>query len=337
MRWRTKAWLGLVAVGLWASARPAWAQGASNKAAAEALFDEGKRLFIERRFAEACPRFESSERIDPGIGTSLYLADCYEHMGRLASAWATFREASSMAKAVGQADRETVAHGRATRLEPRLFHLTIKVEAGPAALEVKRNDADVRPDEWNVPVPIDPGLYTITATAPGKKTWSTRIEIPANAGGQTVLVPTLEDDPSAIKTAEASKGGERPPAPPPPPPTSPPPTAYVAGGLLAGAGVVAIGLGGIFADVANSKNNSADMLCPKILCTDLKGVNLSSQAGIFADAATGLLIAGGAVAAAGVLVLVLGGRASRSSTRAATWVAPVFAPGKAGLWAGRVW
>jgi serine/threonine-protein kinase len=328
-----------MAVGLAASTPPARAQGAPDKAAAEALFDEGKRLFFEKKFAEACPRFESSERIDPGIGTLLFLADCYEHVGRIASAWATFREAASMAKAVGQAERETVARERATRLEPRLFRLTIKVDAGPAALRVKRNDDDLKPEAWNVPLPIDPGPYIITAIAPGKKAWSTRIEIPVNAGGQTLLVPALEDESSAIKPAEVPKLPEKPapPPPPPPPPASKPVTMYVAGGLLVGAGVVAMGLSGVFANMAVEKNKSAKKYCSTMLCTDMTGVNLSSEAGTFADAATGLLVTGGVAAAAGVLVLILGGRASKPATRAGAWVAPVFTPGMAGLWAGRAW
>ena len=107
--------------------RPAYAQGASDKAAAESLFDDGKRLYQEKKFAEALPRFEASERLDPGVGTLLYLADCYENLGRTASAWATFREAASVAKVAGKADRERVARERAALLDAKLYRLTVSV------------------------------------------------------------------------------------------------------------------------------------------------------------------------------------------------------------------
>src|SRR4051794_24378958 len=133
---RSRIGLGL---GLWAAAvalglgeGPASAQKAQDKTAAGALFDEGKKLFLEKKVADACPRFESSLRLDPGIGVRLYLADCYESSGRFASAWAMFREAAASARTAGQGDRETLARGRAAILEPKLFRLTVKVGA-PAA------------------------------------------------------------------------------------------------------------------------------------------------------------------------------------------------------------
>src|SRR5262249_13171001 len=91
-------------------ATPALAQtSASDKAAAEALFDQGVRLMKQNSFADACPKLEESERIDPAVGTLLYLGECYERVGKTASAWATFREAASLASTSNQADRARVA------------------------------------------------------------------------------------------------------------------------------------------------------------------------------------------------------------------------------------
>src|SRR5687768_7618823 len=85
------------------------AAGASDKAAAEALFDQGVRLMKQNNFADACPKLEESDRIDPAVGTLLYLGECYERVGKTASAWATFREAASIANNSNQADRARVA------------------------------------------------------------------------------------------------------------------------------------------------------------------------------------------------------------------------------------
>src|SRR5262245_8870421 len=93
------------------------AQDAMNKATAEALFADGRRLVGAGDYAAACPKFAASQKLDPGVGTALNLADCYERMGRWASAWAEFRSAASAAHTVGAREREELAGGRAQALE----------------------------------------------------------------------------------------------------------------------------------------------------------------------------------------------------------------------------
>src|SRR5687768_12225900 len=119
------------------------AQDATGKAAAEALFESGVQLMKSGRFAEACPKLETSQRVDPAVGTLLYLAECYERTGRTASAWATFREAESLARGANQADRARTAGSRAQKLEAELAYLTVSVapEARVEGLLVKRGGA----------------------------------------------------------------------------------------------------------------------------------------------------------------------------------------------------
>src|SRR5581483_5876986 len=76
---------------------------AGDPAAAQALFDQAKDLASQGRHVEACQKLEESEKLDPGIGTEFHLADCWQHLGRTASAWAMFREVESKARASGQA------------------------------------------------------------------------------------------------------------------------------------------------------------------------------------------------------------------------------------------
>src|SRR6185369_12155545 len=66
----------------------------SDSAIAQSLFDEGRKLMNEKKFAEACPRLERSYKLDPAAGTLLNVAVCHEGLGRTATAWNEFREAA---------------------------------------------------------------------------------------------------------------------------------------------------------------------------------------------------------------------------------------------------
>src|SRR5688572_15414925 len=57
------------------------------------LFSEGRTLVIAKRFAEACPKFEQSQRLEPRLGTQLNVAFCQERLGKIATAWLGFQEA----------------------------------------------------------------------------------------------------------------------------------------------------------------------------------------------------------------------------------------------------
>ncbi|MDB4996135.1 MAG: putative rane protein, partial [Myxococcaceae bacterium] len=100
---------------------------AGDPAAAQQLFSDAKKLIAENKWADACPKLEESQRLDPGMGTQFNLANCYEHVGKTASAWAAFIEVAGQAKAAGQAPREKAARDRANVLEPKLSKLTVTV------------------------------------------------------------------------------------------------------------------------------------------------------------------------------------------------------------------
>jgi serine/threonine-protein kinase len=308
---KTKSRLAALAVGCALSALGpgALAQSTADKAAAEALFQAGRDLMTAGKFDEACTKFEGSQKLDAGLGTLLFLADCYEKAGRLASAWATFREAESIASGRGDQARAQVARGRYAVLEPRLSKLWIKVAAGnDPATQVKRDGEAIPPESWGVALPTDVGEHLIEASAPGKKPWSSKVEVQGENANVSVEVPLLEAAPAATAV----------PAPPPSAPAAattlvatPEPAsssntqrvlAYVAGGV----GVVGLGLGTFFTVHASSKKTDSLKHCDKDQPNqcDATGVSLRNDALSSARLATAFMVGGGVLLAGGVVLFL---------------------------------
>jgi serine/threonine-protein kinase len=292
----------------------AHAQSAEDKAAADAAFEEGKRLMVAHAFAEACPKFAESLKREPGIGAMLGLADCYEKNGQTASAWAEFREAASAA-ARKRDPREAMARDNAARLESGLSKILVRVP--PAAdvqgLVVKRDGIVLGRALWEEAVPVDPGTHTISASAPASKDWQTTVEAPRAPGVQTLTVPRLEPAPISE------------PAPVPAPILAPPPsdrgrTQRIVGGALAGAGVVSLAIGAVFGAVAKSKldqSNSGNHCDASDAC-DETGLTLRQNAESAATGSTvAFVIAGVAVAGGAVLWFTAPGDGSSPANAAA--------------------
>lgn len=207
---------------------------ASQRATAEALFQQATALMEQKRFDEACEKLAGSQELDPALGTMLYLADCYEQSGKTASAWALFREAAEKSKRAGQPEREQIAAERATSLEGRLSQLTIVVPPAVRVpgLEVAVNGASVPHASWNGPMPVDPGATRIEAQAPGKKPWATRLTVATGPAKQSVELPPLTDAPRAAPLASPVAA-----------PTSS--SQKTIGYVIGAAGIVALAAGGV--------------------------------------------------------------------------------------------
>jgi hypothetical protein len=288
-----------------------------SKAAAEALFDEGLALMRKGDFAAACIKLEQSQSIDHGIGTMLYLAECYEKSGRTASAWAMFRQAASEAAASGESQRAEAGRQRAEKLTPMLSKLTVSVTApAPAGLELTRNGAALPSALWGTPVPVDPGDQRVEARAPGYLPWSGTVRVAANADAQTLSVPALTPQPvNELPVAQA------PVVAPVAPPPAPAPAAASADttatqtsgstqrivGIVIGAvGVVGIGVGSVFGLKAISKNDDAKKHCPAgDSSCDMQGVSLTKDAQSAARMANVFVIGGAVLAAAGIVTYLM--------------------------------
>jgi len=304
-------------------AAPAAAQ--NDKAAAEALFDQGVRLMKQNSFSDACPKLEESERIDPAVGTLLYLGECYERVGKTASAWATFREAASLANNSNQADRARVAGGRAQELEGKLSRLSIELAPDVARISgvvVKRSGQRVEPSLYGTPLPVDPGEYRVEVSAPGYETWTTPIKVEAGGASASVRVPGLVKGAEAPETptpaAQTSAGAANKPSPAALPPAAKHglTTGQTLGLVVGGVGVIGLGLGSYFGVRAISKNSDAEDQC---------NGDLTDKAGKDATAANIAFAVGGALVAIGGVVFLSTG--ASDADRVA--LVPLLGPGSA--------
>ena len=163
---RVRSVAGFLALAVLASSSAA---RADVRAMAEALYEEGRRLLAAGRTAEACAKFDESNRLAPATGALLNLAACNETLGNTATAWAQFRSAQAAARRDNRTDRVEFAQQHITQLEGRLSHLTIVVppELAAAKPQIDLDGAAVGPAAWNVPVPIDPGAHRLTVVGRG--------------------------------------------------------------------------------------------------------------------------------------------------------------------------
>lgn len=164
-----------------------------NRVLANALFDEARALMAEGRFADACPKFAESLRLQPGGGTLLNLGVCHEKEGKTATAWGELKAALALGRRDGREDREKLALERLAVVERQLSYLTIRVggDARVEGLEVRLDGAAFREPSWGSARPIDPGEHVLVVTAPGHKRFETTFTIKGDGHRASVDVPRL--------------------------------------------------------------------------------------------------------------------------------------------------
>jgi len=275
---------------------PAHADNEGGAAAAESLFQEGRKAMDAKRYADACPKFAASQKLAPAIGTLLNLADCYEKNNQFASAWAKFHEAIALAQRLGRGNREQTARERADKLEPRLIKLTIQSHS--SGLEVKLDGNTIETAALGTAIPVDAGKHSLEATAKNKKPFQKEFEVTEKNKSPSVDIPTLEDDTSAKDTPPPKEKGEK--------LTEPPKeerhgwsTQKTLGLVAGGLGVVGLGVGGFFGLKTSSTWKDAQARCTSDLTCDQEGVDLAADAKSSGNIATIAVIAGS--------VLVVGG------------------------------
>lgn len=297
-----------------------------NEQAAQAAYDEALKLMKSKRYAEACAHLARSQDLDPAMGTQFRLAECYEKLGRLASAYDQYMSVAEAASAGKQAQRESVARSRAQALEPKIARLTIDIPPSVASLsgvEVRRDGLLVDKPSWGRTMTIDLGDHVVTVQAPGKLPFERKFL----ADASTKLVISV--------AALGDKKGPR-----------PEPRNKIPAFVMGGVGAVGVGLGITFVLQRASQITEAEKLSDKIIgesgncradgpaafttkCATL--LKMAQQGDRFGTLSiVGFTVGGAALIGAGVYLLWPEPKPRDEAGK--TWhVVPVFGAGSAGF------
>ncbi|MEM1030800.1 MAG: hypothetical protein AAGN82_10645 [Myxococcota bacterium] len=328
---------------------------ATDKAAAEAMFAEGRALLKAERFEAAADKLAESMRLDPQTGTQINLALAYEKIGRWASAWINYREVVTKAERDGQAKRARYAAARVATLEPKLARLVIDVPEPVKGLRVTRRDETVGSAQWGTPIPVDPGTWRLRAEADGYRPWRRQIDVPDAPETTTVVIPALEADPSPEPPFPASDRRDGSQLLPPrlvgvaeegADDDDPGGAQRTAGFVVGGIGLASLVAGAVTGGVAIERDAASKAFCATDdpnRCFE-EGVSIRDEALRFAHASTATLAIGGALVATGLVVVLTaddgGDDASERADRGRSGrpfsyrVTPWFDPGARGRGGG---
>jgi hypothetical protein len=275
----------------------------STETAAEAAFTAGRALMREGRYEEACKKLETSNSLDPAVGTLLNLGECFERSGRNASAWVRYREAAGMALRANQREREQIARDKAAELEPLLCHVIVHAPKGD--LVVRRDGQTIDPSALDLPVPVDPGAHVVDGTIDGQVVVRQDVVVRAPEAGQpckdvVVTLPATAIPPrKQAATAPAADPGW-----------------YSTGrGVALGAfglGVAGAAIGTVFGLSASSIQDEAEPFCKPEGCTT-QGRNRLIDAGDRADVSTVAFVAASALVVTGVVLWIVSAPSGKKS------------------------
>ena len=296
-----------------------------DRAVAEQLFRDAKRLAKNGDYDAACPKFAESQRLDPQLGTLLHLATCHEQQGLTATAWAEYSEAVDRATEQGEAKRARLARERADALEGILSRLRVKSLGAHDGLEVVLDDVVLGPASLASALPVDPGEHVLEARAPGYRPWHKTLSIPEGPAETEVVVPVLErgSDPSDASdttnpTAPSDAGdGQR-----------------LAGWIVGGVGVVGFAFMAGFGARAASQASSADDECEGRFCSQA-GLDGHAAARTSATVTTVGFVLGLVGVGTGVTLLLTAPSSDDDDTTA--YLTPSFGPDGGGLTLGVGW
>jgi hypothetical protein len=225
-----------------AHAQPADARATPGKEQAKKLFEEGVELEKKGDYVGALAKYKDAEQITVTPGLRFHTGYCLEMSGKLAAALEVYDAADKLAREQNKQDVHAAVTARIDPLRARVPQIAIRLATPAKDGEVQLDGVAVAPAMLEgKSFRIDPGEHTVTAHAPGYKSFSRRVQVPENVT-TTVDVSLDRASPAApiaaAPDADAKGTFTEPPAEPRPQRSLALPIATTAGAVvLAGAGL----------------------------------------------------------------------------------------------------
>jgi hypothetical protein len=180
---------GIVVSALVATLATASAETVTERA--RRLFDEGRAL-ADRNEPGACPRFEESYRLVAAAGTGFNLAECMERGGNFVRARELFEAIAVEYERDGKAKRAAIARERAVALRDKLGEIVLELDPAIDQLVLVVGGQRVTPAAA-IRQLANPGDLEISATAPGRRAFVSRIRVRAGQRETVRIVLPLVD------------------------------------------------------------------------------------------------------------------------------------------------
>lgn len=322
---------------------PALAQ--DREADAERLFREGQKLMEERRFGEACPKFEAAYKKDGQLGTLINLAFCHKEQGAVWYAWLEFREAEVKAIELGRNDRKEFVRQRLAELDKHLPKVIIDNPQHHPLDAVLVEDRKVPEAERGAVFAAEEGRRKFTFRAKGKKPFMMLINVVKGERPQRITAPELEELPPDERGA-ADKAEKAEPAKPEAKPgtvddPNPGATQRTIGWVAVGVGGVAAIVGGITGVVTLTSDDCKDQATKPCTQQEYDSINGTATISTISFIVAGVSIASGLVLVASAPSAPPGASSGSLGVRRApppraATVTPRVGPGWAGV-TGTFW
>ncbi len=278
-----------------------------NEADLLKLFEQASVELDAKSYATACPKLEKFVAARPAaIGAHMALGECYQGLGRLASAWTQYVTAQDLATKAAD-ERATQAAEKAGQLRPRLATIVIDVPSSNQSIpgfKITLDGKGVGAGQWSQAIPVDAGYHEVVAwrrdgnTPQGPSVgrdvqWETRHVESIADGAQIVIRFRAPLQPVVAQHASSVS------------PILSPPASWRAplGWSAASVGVAGLAITAVTGALAFDARSKVDAYCNPAKQCNSDGLAAVSDGKALATTSTVSLVLGTALLGTGIIVL----------------------------------